>query len=288
MTNRPNAGFTLLEMLMVIALLAATAGIGLATLGDEDGSQRDNDTRYRLGVIEQAIVGRNTPAFGGEMRLSGFVADMGRLPNTMAELLGSGNPAYATTANVFYDTTPDGVSGITDSNDVATGLSFSAGIRKQIQTGASGQFKDGWGNAFEPTLGSNTISWLSKGRDTASGGGDDQTISIAATDWLVNLASWTVTINNTDSNPHTISIVLISQEAGAAALQWRQRWSADQAIAASSSQIFSLTQPAAYAGQVPFGRHILLAVEAGAIKAKRYVDFYPGTLPAPVTLEVTP
>ncbi len=285
---RRQVGFTLLEMLMVIALLAATAGIGLATFGDEDGSARDLDSSRKLALIEKAIVGQRTAAYGGEMRLSGFVVDMGRLPNTMDELLGVGTPAYATISDVQYDPTPDATSGIADNSaPVPTGLAFSAGLRKQLQTGASSKFLDGWGNAFVPTLSLPTMAWLSKGRDAAAGGTDDQTLTIAATDWQVDLSSWKVTVKNADAGGHVaVSIVLISQEADTA-IRWRQRASATQDFFALTSSLdFQLSIPAAHAAQAPIGRHVLLVLEGATIKAKRYVDFYPGTLPAPVTLEI--
>lgn len=295
-------GFTLLEMLLVITLLAATAGLGLATYADADGSARDAETRRKLALIEQGIVGIQAPAFGGEVRLSGFVADMGRLPSSMDELLAQVDP------NVLPPPTliPYGLRDIAyDASPQADGLQHSAlptmppkmskqtaaGLRQQVQTGANDTLRDGWGNALIFSVNANELSIISTGRDAAIGGGDDQALSIK--NWQVSLAAWPITLKNNANSPHNLKAVLLSHEGLAnGAAQWRQRSSTEILVAAGESQTLSLSLPSSMianqvvANQVALGRHLLLLIQDNQPVAQRWVDLYPGVLPAPVTLTV--
>ena len=294
----PQSGFTLLEMLLVITLLAATAGLGLATYADADGSARDAETSRKLALIEQGIVGIQAPAFGGEVRLSGFVADMGRLPTSMDELLAQVDPNVLPAATLI----PYGLRDIAyDASPQADGLQNSAlptmppklakqtaaGLRQQVQTGINGTLRDGWGNALIFSVNANELNIISTGRDAAISGGDDQTLSIK--NWQVNLAAWPITLKNNASSPHNLKAVLLSHEGLAnGAAQWRQRSSTELSVAAGESQTLSLSLPTStIANQVALGRHLLLLIQDNQPVAQRWVDLYPGVLPAPVTLAVT-
>ncbi|PPD33559.1 MAG: hypothetical protein CTY19_07365 [Methylomonas sp.] len=91
-------GFTLLEMLLVIFLMALVASTGLMlTEGVEDQSKYD-ETKRRMELIRKAIIGDPTRTVNGAPEISGFVADMGRLPECLRELLEAvdcGNPGTA-------------------------------------------------------------------------------------------------------------------------------------------------------------------------------------------------
>lgn len=91
-------GFTLLEMLLVIFMMALVASTGLMlTEGVEDQSKYD-ETKRRMELIRKAIVGDPTRTVNGAPEISGFVADMGRLPECLRELLEDvdcGNPGTA-------------------------------------------------------------------------------------------------------------------------------------------------------------------------------------------------
>lgn len=79
-------GFTLLEMLLVLFLMALVASAGLMlTEGVEDQAKYD-ETKRRMALIRTAIVGDPTRTVNGTPEISGFVADMGRLPNDLREL----------------------------------------------------------------------------------------------------------------------------------------------------------------------------------------------------------
>lgn len=286
-------GFTLLEMLLVITLLAATAGLGLATYADADGSARNAETRRKLALIEQAIVGLQAPAFGGEVRLSGFVADMGRLPISTYELLAQVDPEVSPAPtlhpyglrDIAYDTSPDPITGLQQSMLLSPISQTAAGLRQQVQTGANGALLDGWGNVLEFKLQASELKISSVGRDAELIEGDEQELVIK--NWQVNLAAWPITLSNNDSDPHTLQAVLLSHEGLAdGAAQWRQRSSNTILVAAGASQTTVLSKPNTIANQAPLGRHLLLLLKDKQPVAQRWIDLYPGVLPAPVTLTV--
>jgi len=85
--RHPAAGFTLLEMVLVLFLMALVTSAGLMlTEGVEDQAKSD-ETKRRMEMIRKAIVGDPTRTVNGSPEISGFVADMGRLPGCIRELL---------------------------------------------------------------------------------------------------------------------------------------------------------------------------------------------------------
>ena len=81
---RPN-GFTLIELMVVLTILAVTATILIkSSVGLQDQGRYDQ-TVDRVNKIKQAIV--NVQTVNGVPTVSGFVADMGRLPVCLRELL---------------------------------------------------------------------------------------------------------------------------------------------------------------------------------------------------------
>ncbi|WP_197491545.1 type II secretion system protein, partial [Methylomonas methanica] len=102
--HKSQRGFTLLEMLLVIFLMALVASTGLMlTEGVEDQAKYD-ETKRRMELIRKAIVGDPARTVNGAPELSGFVADMGRLPNCLRELtdaLDCTSPGNALTTSAF-------------------------------------------------------------------------------------------------------------------------------------------------------------------------------------------
>lgn len=86
-TSRHAAGFTLLEMLLVLFLLGLMASTGLMlSEGVEDQAKYD-ETKRRMEMIRRAVIGDAGRSINGTSQIGGFVADMGRLPVCLAELL---------------------------------------------------------------------------------------------------------------------------------------------------------------------------------------------------------
>lgn len=85
-----QTGFTLLELVLVLFLIALMASAALLlTEGVEDQARYD-ETKRRMELIRKAIVGDPSRTVNGGPEISGFVADMGRLPGCVAELLTPG------------------------------------------------------------------------------------------------------------------------------------------------------------------------------------------------------
>jgi prepilin-type N-terminal cleavage/methylation domain-containing protein len=84
-----SKGFSLLELLLVLFIMGLmTATAMLMTGGVEDQSKYD-ETKRRMELIKRAIVGDTSRTVNGSPEISGFVADMGRLPDCLLELVES-------------------------------------------------------------------------------------------------------------------------------------------------------------------------------------------------------
>jgi len=90
-TLHNQSGLTLLELLIVVFILSAIALTTVSFSNTADSQFRFDDTKTRLTQIRRAIIGQPTQTLNGEPAISGFVADIGRLPSCMAELLGRVN-----------------------------------------------------------------------------------------------------------------------------------------------------------------------------------------------------
>lgn len=84
---RRNNGFTLLELLLVVFLLGVMAMTTFAVVQEGDDQQRFEATQTYYQLIKKAVIGDAALTLNGESDLSGFVADMGRLPNCLRELI---------------------------------------------------------------------------------------------------------------------------------------------------------------------------------------------------------
>lgn len=86
-SKHSHSGFTLLELLLVIFLLGVLAMTTFAVVQDGDDQQRYDATKTYYQLIKKAVIGDPSLVLNGETDVSGFVADMGRLPNCLRELL---------------------------------------------------------------------------------------------------------------------------------------------------------------------------------------------------------
>jgi len=85
-----QTGFTLVELLVVMLILVALASVTLDFTKDFAFQGRYEVTKDRYEKIRRAIIGRPDVLINGQPDISGFVADMGRLPDNIRELLQSG------------------------------------------------------------------------------------------------------------------------------------------------------------------------------------------------------
>jgi len=345
----PMKGFTLVELLIVVAILSAVAMVSIGLMSEDRVQIHIDDTRNRLAVLRRAVLGVESPAYGGEMRLSGFVADNGRLPTDIHELLdrelldadGDVVRTHAASAGVVPD---HSVSIDSQCIQTASGAPLGEaarllkGHRGNYLAGAAhnGAFRDGWGNVgqgddainFGWTVANdtnaNSITFGSLGADNASGKSngldaeDDQAMSIADAEWRVPLDGWQITVSNASSDAAPISISGLSAkllvfENTHSSGRWRQFKTNGTACPGSlaSGESCTLRYVADVDGKiecdspanliearVPQGRHVLVVSASVTVTdpipgtAQRHivrqVDFYPGTLPPNLTLEVRP
>jgi prepilin-type N-terminal cleavage/methylation domain-containing protein len=178
MPLRAVAGFTLLEMLVVILLMSSTAVMAFAMLGNQAQQVRYDETLRRLEALRVAIVGESGPVWSGQVRLSGFVADNGRLPASLLELTAtdladsgecaSGGATDGAKLHCFklrapvFDPTPDG-DGYNNGGDeislTAAALQLPKGQRRLLESRAGGSaYRDGWSNAAQ-TGDSDNFGW---------------------------------------------------------------------------------------------------------------------------------
>lgn len=93
---RKQSGLTLLELTVTLLILAMLSTVALQSTGGLQDQARFEQTQNRLHMIREAILGDPRKTVNGRAVVSGFVADMGRLPNDLRELLdGTGLPVYA-------------------------------------------------------------------------------------------------------------------------------------------------------------------------------------------------
>ncbi|MDP1659211.1 MAG: prepilin-type N-terminal cleavage/methylation domain-containing protein [Methylotenera sp.] len=148
--HQRQLGFTLLELLVVIGLLGLVAMSITGLMIEDQGVKRQEVTEKRWDEIRKAIIGDTSRTLNGEPMLSGYVADMGRLPRNLTELMVKDydddndpltpdfvQPAWAEFA--LYDP----IAGCTP--NPCTPLTLGAGWRgPYLYTGGSKYFKDGW------------------------------------------------------------------------------------------------------------------------------------------------
>lgn len=83
-----RAAFTLLELVVVLSILAIVTALAVRALDGVEDQRRYEAAQRGLEELEFAILGSpDDRAADGSRTVSGFVADMGRLPHTVAETL---------------------------------------------------------------------------------------------------------------------------------------------------------------------------------------------------------
>jgi prepilin-type N-terminal cleavage/methylation domain-containing protein len=180
MTIRNPQGFTLVELLLVILLLSGLTLVATAYVDNASQQMGFDQTKVRLEQIRRAILGDTSRTINGHPEISGFVADMGRLPENLQELVN----APADPDKLWGSTTVD-----LDSDPVAV---FDAGelyggwrgpyLEAMQESDGSRAFRDGWGNEGQ-TSDANAVDYdgklfgwvyaLRKDDDTAAAGIDE-------------------------------------------------------------------------------------------------------------------
>ncbi len=135
-------GFSLIELLIVLGLMATAATLALSTVGNKNNQNRFVETRGKLEIIRKAIVGENL-TINQQTIINGFVADMGRLPNNHEELLTAPDDCN-------YETDSDTDGTFNNDNDQCPWTydpesEIWHGWHGPYIFGISADFRDGWG-----------------------------------------------------------------------------------------------------------------------------------------------
>jgi prepilin-type N-terminal cleavage/methylation domain-containing protein len=191
-------GFTLLELLVVIGLLGIVGLAATTYIIDTGELKRQDATEKRWDAIRKAIIGEPNLSLNGSPYVSGYVADMGRLPNNIQELFVKGAQPAWTEINLYT---------------AASGYSAALGggwRGPYLYTAGSQFYRDGWNNEDGNTandavnFGWNVnltgtapdytdIAIQSLGDDNQTGGIEfNEDFPINATQNIVNLNEWTL------------------------------------------------------------------------------------------------
>ncbi|MBW7900554.1 MAG: prepilin-type N-terminal cleavage/methylation domain-containing protein [Rhodocyclaceae bacterium] len=215
MTRR--AGFTLIELLVVVAILSAAAALALGALGPDMAQVRHDDTANRLDALRRALLA--APSVGGATLPGGYVADNGDLPASLARLTARGDFAARDARAPVFDPVPDAATCADDGGAGTETLDGAAGLLVKGHRGdylagraTNGVFRDGWGNESATDDATNwgwaasrdetaqSLALVSLGADGVAGGDppydSDRGLAVAADDWLLPIAGWTVTVTN--------------------------------------------------------------------------------------------
>jgi prepilin-type N-terminal cleavage/methylation domain-containing protein len=180
-------GFTLIEMTVVLLIMTLLAGVAIRETNSLSFQVRYEQTRERLERIREAILGNPRQIINGQQAVSGFVADMGRLPNNLHELL---ERKFCSDRRYSYDTcVANGGTPITQHDwefDPSSGLWYGwRGPYLNISGSAldNDAFVDGWGsfaaNSTDHDYGwkllpdapeADELTILSYGKDQGAGG----------------------------------------------------------------------------------------------------------------------
>lgn len=207
-----QSGFTLLELVLVMFIIALVASTPLLFIDEQDQQLRYEETREKLATIRHAIYQRES--YRGQPLLSGFVVDNGTLPP--ADEL---NPLFnlptgwfsATLSTPYFNFTTDA------SNAVAlSDMKLSKGHRNRyIFSGldSNNEYLDGWGQAFavdsSHALGTssaglemgNGVAFNTTAGDLATAyAGSTPRIDVTDKSWQVPLSSLNILLQNYDTS----------------------------------------------------------------------------------------
>ena len=206
-------GFTLLELVLVLFILAILTTTSLSFIESEDGQFRFQQSFTRFNAIEQAML--TEKASRGSNFLSGFIIDNGALPSgntdlsaltdsdtTWSEVSSEEWEGYAYLRPYYYDVS-NSERQLPDQDIYKLGKGFRGPYIKN-DLDSDNELKDGWAFDFNITTSTSTIyayTFDASSPITLPPFGvnvTDITRTINENDWSILPSSLNVTVNNND------------------------------------------------------------------------------------------
>ncbi len=163
--RRLHKGFTLIELVMVILIMAIVATMTVSFLQGGTDGEKWEETRQKLEQIRYAILGERRLENGVDRARFGYFGDMGRMPTSLTVLTAAETPAWV--MDTFY----------------GVGAGWRGPYFSGKFTGGQSMLVDAWGN----NLVYSTTALSSLASDNANGGtafASDITVTFPAVERL--------------------------------------------------------------------------------------------------------
>ena len=161
-------GFTLMELLVVLLIIGILSTVALRTIDATRDRSFFDQTSKEMGQLVQAITGNPDMTYDGRRVDFGFYGDMGKLPDSLRELVHNPNPADTNWHGPY--------------------------VRQTVGGDTAGYLMDAWGHqyTYDPVAGTIT-----------SPGNGKYPMTVRVADSLVELYTNTIsgTITDADDNP---------------------------------------------------------------------------------------
>lgn len=150
---RQRQGFTLIELVLTILLVAILATVSSTMVGTSVDAERYEATRQKMDAMRTAILGDTSLDAQGRRARFGYAGDFGGLPASLSNLTTSTSPAWAFNTAEYV------------------GAGWRGPYVLEADAGAEGITKDKWGNDFVWSPSATPPTLTSYGSDNAAGGG---------------------------------------------------------------------------------------------------------------------
>jgi prepilin-type N-terminal cleavage/methylation domain-containing protein len=146
-------GFTLLELIVVIGLLGLVTSLASDFVINETNQQRFNTTKQRMEQIRYAIIGDSSRSLNGQPTISGFIADTGRVPASIENLMS--NVAYCSVPTAFNQVDCEALAAYPSTSDATWNIGYCSDHNQLTETDCVAQneeWNDGDANWKGPYL----------------------------------------------------------------------------------------------------------------------------------------
>jgi prepilin-type N-terminal cleavage/methylation domain-containing protein len=193
--------FTLLELLVVIALLTMVASAGLSLVDTMDSSARDASTLAATQQARHAVLGPEQSPAGYIGR--GFIQDLAELPSDTRFLRGAG--PHSPDDFVYPDWQTDNTWGVSFGWRGPYLPRDTAAVFHPDQTTEIQPLRDGWGNSLQPRL-SILKAWSLYAPEPYLGPVSTDLPILSQGDWLTDVQDFPFFLTNNGALPLTVRL----------------------------------------------------------------------------------